>query len=78
VLSNYWAWQETALLLALLTQNPHLSVMACESALHHDRTEALTAVLSDYRPRVLVDGLGASPNSMERNHFPNSIWLETR
>src|SRR3989449_3319773 len=47
VLSNYWAWQETALLLALLTHNPHLSVMACESALHHDRTEALTAILSD-------------------------------
>ncbi len=78
VLSNYWAWQETALLLALLIHNPHVSVMACESALHHDRTEALAEVLSDYRPRVLVEGLGASPNSMERNHFPNSIWLETR
>jgi len=78
VLWNYWAWQETVLLLALLIHNPHLSVMACESALHHDRTEALAEILTDYRPRVLAEGLGVSPNSMERNHFPNSIWLETR
>ena len=78
VLSNYWAWQESALLLALLIHNPHLSVMACESALHHDRTEALAKILSDYRPRVLVDGLGASRNSMQQNHFPNSTWLQTR
>ena len=78
VLSNYWAWQETVLLLALLIHNPHLSVLACESAVHHDRREALAEILSDYRPRVLVEGLGSSPNSMERSHFPNSIWLETR
>jgi len=37
----------TALLLALLIHNPHLAVMACESALHHDRTEALAKILSD-------------------------------
>jgi hypothetical protein len=78
VLWNYWAWQETALLLALLTHNPHLSVLACESALHHDRREALMEILTDYRPRSLVEGLGASADSMQRNHFPNSIWLETR
>ena len=35
-------------------------------------------ILTDYRPRVLAEGLGVSPNSMERNHFPNSVWLETR
>src|SRR5439155_1182332 len=56
VLSNYWAWQETVLLLALLIHNPHLCVLACESALHNDRREALAEILPDYRPPVLVQG----------------------
>jgi hypothetical protein len=77
VLSNYMGWQETALLLALLTHNQRLSVLACQSALHHDRRQALAEVLSDYRPLPQVEGLGTSPRSVEQNHFPSSIWLQT-
>jgi hypothetical protein len=78
VLSHYMAWQETVLLLALLTHNPHLCVLACESALHNDRKEALAGILADYRPRALVEGLGATRGSVEGDHFPSSMWLRTR
>lgn len=77
VLSNYLGWQETALLLALLIQNQRLSVLACESALHHERKHALAEILSDYRPLDQMEGLGSSPRLMDRNHFPSSIWLRT-
>lgn len=76
-LVNPWAWQETTLLLALLTHNPRLSVLACESALHHDRPAALAKILSDYRPRTQQQGLDVSGNSQAGTHFPASIWLRT-
>jgi Methyltransferase domain len=75
VLFNYFAWQETSLLLALLTNNSRLSTLACLSALHYDRSDQLIGLLPDYRPRDGKDGLDKS--SAPRGHFPASFWLRT-
>jgi hypothetical protein len=75
-LSSYYASQETALLLALLTDNPRLSVQACLSALHYDRAEQMHALLPDYLPQANQDGLPA-PDAGPA-HFPSSIWLLTK
>ncbi|MGH3518019.1 MAG: WecB/TagA/CpsF family glycosyltransferase [Haloechinothrix sp.] len=74
-LSDFWDWQETALLAALLTNNPKFEVLSCQSALHHAMPDQLQAVLPDYRPRPMIDGIddGAS-----NGHFPSSIWLRSR
>lgn len=74
---SHWfgASQETALLLALLTHNPHLRVLASLSALHYDRSSELKAILPDYNPRANVGGLHGPIASGA--HFPNSIWLQT-
>jgi len=74
VLSSYLDWQETALVLALLTGNEHLRVLCCLSALHHERADRLQRILRDYRPRRLVDGLAGAEGD---GHFPSSLWLET-
>ncbi len=76
ILSNPFGWQETALLLALLTNNKHLSVLACLAALHYDRTEKLVGLLSDYQPQANLEGL--CPSYPPKGHFPNSLWLSTR
>ena len=75
VLSNYFGWQETSLLLALLTNNTHLKILTCLSALHYDRTEKLVSLLSDYKPRDGFEGLDRS--SSPEGHFPASLWLQT-
>jgi len=75
VLSNYFAWQETSLLLALLINNKQLSVLTCLSALHYDRAEKLAGLLPDYEPRDGVEGLDRS--SAPEGHFPASLWLKT-
>ncbi len=78
VLDSPFDWQETTLLAALLTRNQSLKVLACESALHHDRQEELRAILPDYRPVALRDGLFAGYGRTDENHqFPSSIWLAT-
>ncbi len=74
-LLDYFGWQETPLLLALLTNNDRLGVLACLSALHHDHPDALAALLTDYHPLPLVDGLAASNDAP--GHFPSSLWLRT-
>jgi hypothetical protein len=75
VLNEFYGSQETALLLALLTNNHHLFVLACLSALHYDRTEGMRSFLSDYQPRENWGGLNAEyPPS---GHFPCSCWLRT-
>ncbi len=71
----FWAWQETVLLAALLTNNPKLEVLFCMSALHHARAAELRCVLPDYRPRAMRGGLFADGAS--EGHFPTSIWLRT-
>jgi len=76
-LSAYYASQETALVLALLTGNRHLSILACLSGLHYDCPERLRAILSDYRPQANQEGLPAPDAALGRDHFPSSIWLMT-
>lgn len=75
VLSSYFGWQETSLVLALLINNKKLSVLTCLSALHYDRTDQLRALLPDYQPRDGSDGLDKS--STPDGHFPASLWLRT-
>ena len=74
-LSAYYASQETALLLALLTDNSRLSILACLSGLHYDCPDRLQSIMSDYRPEANQEGLPA-PGALPA-HFPSSIWLLT-
>jgi predicted O-methyltransferase YrrM len=74
VLFNLFDWQETTLLAALLTGNEGLGVLACLSALHHDRTKELQVLFPDYEPCDLPHGLSTPAT---RGHFPSSLWLVT-
>lgn len=74
-LSAYYASQETALLLALLTDNARLTILACLSGLHYDHPDQLQTVMSDYRPQSNQEGMPA-PHAPPA-HFPSSIWLLT-
>jgi hypothetical protein len=62
---------ETALLLALLTSNPNLTIRASLSMLHYRCPEGLRQFLPNYLPAGNSDGLEAS-----EGHFPSSIFLE--
>jgi hypothetical protein len=75
LLSHFHAWQETALLLALLKGNPRLKVLCCLSALHYDRRFEMSAILTDYSPQMDVEEGLAEPDP--RGHFPSSIYLIT-
>ena len=86
VLDTYFGWQETVLVQALLAHNSHLKVLAALSALHYDRRERMSSVLTDYDPQPDREGLpagAASAPGSERNgvpterHFPCSLWLIT-
>lgn len=68
--------QETSILVALLTENRRLGVLASLSALYYDRAKELKAILSDFEPQPTVDGL--CPSYPLPGHAPNSIWLQTR
>ena len=70
----YW-WQETALLMTLLVNNPKLSVLTCLSALHYDYPQQMQKLLTDYHPAPNNEGLAVSANAP--GHFPASIWLKT-
>jgi hypothetical protein len=74
-LSNYYDWQETSLVLALLKNNSHLSVECCMSALHYDRPKEMAGLLTNYRPQANVEGLRADKKG--KGHFPCSLWLRT-
>ena len=74
-LSNYYDWQETSLVLALLKNNARLSVQCCLSALHYDRPKEMAALLTDYRPQSNDEGLRA--DKAGKGHFPCSLWLRT-
>lgn len=75
VFSRPFWWQETALLLALLVNNPRLKVLACLSALHYDYAQQMQALLPDYRPAPNREGLQVADDPSR--HFPCSIWLQT-
>lgn len=72
-LSDYFAPQETALLLALLTDNPRLEILACLSGLHYDRPAQLKALLPDYVPQANDEGMAVP--GRESGHFPSSLYL---
>jgi hypothetical protein len=71
-LHEYFDWQESALLLALLLGNEGLDVLCCQSALHHGRPELLKTIVTDYVPKRTDQGL-ADPSAP--GHFPSSTWL---
>ena len=71
-----FGWQETALLLALLTNNDRLQVLSSMAALHYARPQELKQLLSDYEAADGVRGLALSVNST--GHFPSSTFLRTR
>ena len=74
ILETFFDWQETSLVLALLTGNEHLRVACSLSALHHERPDELREILADYRPRPTRAGLFEPDGD---GHFPSSLWLET-
>jgi hypothetical protein len=76
VLNDFFGWQETALLLALLINNRKLSIASCLSGLHYDKTEEMKKILTDYRPQDNEFGLLKAPEG--DRHFPASIWLTTK
>jgi predicted O-methyltransferase YrrM len=73
-LSTLFQWSETALLLALLTHNDHLSTIFCLSLLHYEAPGALASVFPEYRPQPAINGLCGSE---ARGHFPSSLYLRT-
>jgi hypothetical protein len=73
---GFFDWQHTALVLALLINNPRLSVLCCESALHFERSGQLAEILTDYNPEPNDKGL--SHNGRHTGSFPSSLWLKTR
>lgn len=76
-LRTYFGWQESTLLLALLTDNPKLRVLACLSALHYERSYDLRSLSADYTPQNNDEGL--EPGSgVGLGHFPSSIYLVTK
>jgi Methyltransferase domain len=70
----FW-WMETALLMALLINNPKIRVLGCLSALHYDYPQEMRQVLSDYTPAPNDEGL--PPGKTEGGHFPSSVYLQT-
>ncbi|MGE3821507.1 MAG: class I SAM-dependent methyltransferase [Isosphaeraceae bacterium] len=61
---------ESVLLQAYLTDNPRFAIAASLSMLHHGRSEALSALLPNYRPAPFEHGLRKGAG-----HFPTSIYL---
>jgi predicted O-methyltransferase YrrM len=76
VLGHYFDWQETPLVLALLTNNSKLKARCGLAALQHDRPSQMQEVLADFRPREMADGLDA--NGRDSGHYVSSLWLETQ
>jgi methyltransferase family protein len=72
LLKEYFDWQETALLAALLIGNSGLRVLCCQSALHDADPARLAEVLPDCQPGSLSRGL---TDSATRGDYPASIWL---
>ncbi len=75
ILSDPWDWQETLLLAALLVHNPHLEVLCGLAALHDAMPERMRAVLPDYEPLRMTQGLAADGAD---GHYPSSIWLRSK
>lgn len=64
-------WEETALLLAFLTNNPAVRIAVSTSMLHHLMPDALAHQLGRYRPMATEQGIMTS-----EGHIPSSIYLQ--
>jgi predicted O-methyltransferase YrrM len=64
---------ETALLAALLTGNPHFRILCALSMMHYDAPDRLKAVFPEYRHQPGDEGLMTASTG----HFPSSIYLQT-
>jgi methyltransferase family protein len=76
VLTSLFFPAESSLLHAFLIQNARCGIAASLSMLHHACPEELRAVLPNYCPLPMRDGLVASDN--ESGHFPSSTYLISR
>ena len=74
-LIDYFGWQEAALLLALLINNPKLHVLASLSALHYERQTELKALFPDYIPQD--NDAGLRTGDWLEKHIPDSFWMRT-
>jgi hypothetical protein len=63
-------WNETALLLAYLTDNQRARIDFSMSMLHHARPSSISNILSNYRPAANEDGI-----QVQGGHYPSSIFL---
>lgn len=75
VLAGYFDWQETPLVLALLTNNSRLKVLAGLAALQFDRESQMQDLFPDFRPLPFVDGLAMA--DLATGHYVSSLWLQT-
>ncbi len=78
VLKTFFQWSETALLLALISGNPSLTIQFCLSMLHYDRKDVLREVFPEYQPQEDQNGLipdHVPAFTMQKKHFPASIYL---
>jgi len=73
LLSKPYHWAETALLQALLTNNPRLKILFSLSMLHYDAPVDLQRVFPEYSRAPDKDGLAED----REGHFPSSIYLQT-
>jgi hypothetical protein len=75
VLDGYFDWQETPLVLALLTNNSRLKVLAGLAALQLDRPSEMCALFEDFRPLPIDAGLATA--GLSTGHYVSSLWLLT-
>jgi hypothetical protein len=71
IMSDFWDWQETALLAALLTGNDRIKVPCCQSALHGARQQDPREIFPDFFPKQLEAGLEVA----DVGYFPSGIWM---
>jgi Methyltransferase domain len=72
---DYFGWQETALIIALMTNNSKLKPLASLSAMHYGKTKEFGQLFPDYRPQENDAGLRSG--DWVGKHFPDSLWLRT-
>lgn len=73
-LQKFFGWQETAMVLALLIDNPNFEILACLSALSYDRPAQLASVVRDFQPQRSDHGLPISADNL--GYFPSSLWIK--
>ena len=75
VLDDFWDFQESALLAALLTDNSKIEVLCAMAALHDADPARFTSLIPDFDPGTFDRGISRDASAAD---FPSSIWLRTR